>query len=89
MHDDGHMGVIITIGAEKNRMRRMDTGALTKETIATTKHKIKGWRSDSPLQFGHAVELVVVAASEALGEGIVLDLQLRNLIAKTGEGLKL
>lgn len=41
-----------------------------------------GWKSDSPLQFGHAVELIVVAASEALSKGIVLDLQLRNLIAK-------
>lgn len=48
-----------------------------------------GRRSDSPLQFGHSVELVVIAASEALSKGIVLDLQLRNLIAKTEKALKL
>lgn len=33
------------------------------------------------------MELVVVAAPEALREGIVLDFQLRNLIAKTEKAL--
>lgn len=78
MHGDGHTGPIVAIRAEENRMRR--TQRQTNQ---------KGRRSDSPLQFGHAVELVVVAASEALSKGIVLDLQLRNLIAKTEKALKL
>ncbi len=41
----------------------------------------------SPLQLGHAVQLIVVAASEALSKGIVLYLQLCNLSAKHGESL--
>ena len=37
----------------------------------------------SPLQLGHAVQLVVVAASEALCERIIFYLQLCNLRTKT------
>lgn len=36
----------------------------------------------SPLQLGHAVQLVVVAASEALRERIIFYLQLCNLRTK-------
>lgn len=33
----------------------------------------------SPLQLGHTVELIVVAASESLRKRVILNLQLRNL----------
>lgn len=39
-------------------------------------------KAHSPLQLGHAVQLIVVAASEALRKRIILDLQLRNLRTK-------
>lgn len=74
--------------AEGGRKRRIELVSCQCSWQADTGNTHTRERS-SPLQLGHAVQLIVVAASEALCKGIILDLQLCDLRTKRRKPLTL